>query len=132
MGRRWGRIMAMRFQFGTAAIFIAIAFIAITLAGGLAVFSAYQPANWTIVAIAFFVVQSPFWVPMVFLAYAAGRRTMSVRILIAFAIAEGIAVALNLIFCTKRNIYAKPTLQCTDVHLINLSTSTVFHRFSSV
>lgn len=35
---------------------------------------------------------SPTWVPFVFAAYALGRRSLSAKLVIAFAIVEGIAL----------------------------------------
>jgi uncharacterized membrane protein len=88
----------MKLQFSTSSLLIAIGFIAITIGGILAVYRAYSFADPLAVVVALFVVQSPLWMPMVFLGYVAGRRKMTFKVLIAFALVQTGAVVAMLLF----------------------------------
>jgi hypothetical protein len=49
---------------------------------------------WVIATAAIAAYASFIWMPVVFLAYAAGRRQASIRLLVAFVTAEAIAIGL--------------------------------------
>jgi hypothetical protein len=91
----------MKLQFGTPAILLGTAFIAVWLGGYFATLArnarefnfAATPLLWDTILIWGPVSYSPIWLPLVFLGYAAGRRAISLKFVVAFAIAEALAVA---------------------------------------
>jgi hypothetical protein len=98
-------LVGMKFQFSIKAIFLATTFIAIAL-GGLygwhaMMRRAVEPKGGTVMPISLESVWidlrwgSPFWLPLAFLGYAVGRRTLTVSILIAFALSEAIAIGIT-------------------------------------
>src|SRR5262249_5594012 len=86
----------MRFQFGMSRLLLATTFAALTFGGVLG----YRQINaWGEVLpwgqVAWHIgISSILWIPGVFLAYAIGRSTLTVRIVGAFAFAELWAVAM--------------------------------------
>jgi hypothetical protein len=94
----------MKYQFGTPTLLLAAAFIGICLAGFVAEHKITSPNGiswewfewrWTIGEIC---VAGPVYVPAIFLAFALGRRAMTVRILLAFALTEAaVLVSLKLL-----------------------------------
>jgi hypothetical protein len=86
--RRWPRFSL---QFGTSGLMLAVTFVCICLAsflgawGQLAEFQRHT-LLWELLWL------SPFWFPVVFVAYAAGRREITVKFVLAFAIAQLIAI----------------------------------------
>jgi hypothetical protein len=81
-----------RFQFGISTLLLVAAFIAICIAGLIAGWGELLPAHHKYLPqiVAMF---SPFWAPIVFLAYALGRRTMTAKTVLTFAVVETVAVA---------------------------------------
>lgn len=82
----------MKLQFSIASLLLAAAAIAITCGGIQAYRAGYDedaPDFWA------WYMTSPPWVPAVFAAYAAYRRSLTVRMVLVFALAEATAVILN-------------------------------------
>jgi len=93
---------AMKFQFSMSTLLLATTFAAITFGGILA----YRQINaygyvLTWAQVAWHVgISSILWIPFVFLAYAVGRRTLTLRIVVAFAFAEIFAASLMWVLFT--------------------------------
>jgi hypothetical protein len=92
----------MNLQFTTSALLLAIAFLAISLVGFIAALDVITPTgeswpqyrqDWvwggTMLCWA-----GPVFIPVVFIAYATGRRRLSPRIVAAFAFTEAIAICV--------------------------------------
>ena len=86
----------MKLQFRTSDLFIATTFIAVSVGGFYALMRQFPTVSVLDTLIGFAVIQSPFWLPLVFLGYAIGRRAMTVRLLIVFIVAEAIGLGLML------------------------------------
>ena len=95
----------MKFQFGTKAVLLATAFIAITCGGWIGVLkmivggsggfygdSALQLIPGVLVGMGIY---CGFWWPLVFLGYVVGRWAFNTRIVIVFAVSEAAAVGLS-------------------------------------
>jgi hypothetical protein len=89
----------MKFQFSTSAILLTTAFIAIALGARLGlntvmVHFLHRPkVSWSQWYGECLGITSVIWLQFVAAAYAIGRRRVTVPLLIAFAIAEGVALA---------------------------------------
>jgi hypothetical protein len=69
------------------------AFVSIVLGSIFALVRTYPiDSDWSDFAFDFIVRQSPFWMPIAFLGYIIGRKTITMKVVIAFAIAQAIAV----------------------------------------
>jgi hypothetical protein len=90
----------MKAQFGLRSLLIAIAFVGIWMAGAVAhpiAFSALSPdprirpagPAQTVLSL---LMLSPLWLPLVFAAYAFGRRIFSIRLTLALLIGEALSV----------------------------------------
>lgn len=64
------------------------AFIAISLGGAMPLARVMTRGEWEF-AVVCVAILSPLWVPLVFLAYAVGRRALTPRILALFGVIEG-------------------------------------------
>jgi hypothetical protein len=84
---------AGKFQFGTSTLLLAMAFSGIVIGGFLPIWRAFAPADKASV-VPFYGVVSPIWVTSLFIGYALGRKTLTPKLLIAFAICEAIAVGV--------------------------------------
>jgi len=88
-------------QFGTSTLFLVTAFAAIGFAGIAAAIKQTFPAlKYDLIVSIFWSVDrlrfaGPFFIPVIFAAYVAGRRRITALLLLVFAAAEGIAVALS-------------------------------------
>ncbi len=88
-----GKLFGMKLQFGTSAALLFITCVAIALGGtlGWTRLAGSSPDDewlWYLIA-----VLSPFFVPLVFGAYAIGRRRLTVWMVISFGIAQASVVA---------------------------------------
>ncbi len=83
----------MKLQFSTASLLLATTFIAIAAGGMVPFWQALAPNEHAFVAYLLEAL-SPVIIPFLFVAFALGRRALTVRIVIAFAIGEGAAIAL--------------------------------------
>jgi len=81
----------MKVQYSTASLLRATAFVAISL-GGVIVWRRGSGTYWETV-LTFLVFWGPVWIPLVFVAYALGRRVLTTKTVVAFAVAEGAAIA---------------------------------------
>jgi hypothetical protein len=89
----------MKFQFGTSTLLLATAVIAITC-GGVGTWvlllrqrSLASTLPWDLI-IAVNRVYLPLWVPVLFVAYAIGRKALTVPMVITFAVAETISLGI--------------------------------------
>ena len=80
-------------------MFLTTAFVAICLtAFGVAAArllgdrGAARPDGWVLYVALMVAVFSPFWIPFVVLAYAAGRRAFTWQLVVAFAVVEGLSI----------------------------------------
>ena len=84
----------MRFQFSTKTLLLAITVTSITCCAMLfwwrSVTHGYN-SFWK--AVEWYLIDSLLWFPAIFVAFAIGRRALTVRMVICFAVAEAIAVA---------------------------------------
>jgi hypothetical protein len=83
-----------RFQFSTSALLSITAFMSVWF-GGIIVWSKVQGVPFFEAPeeiLGPFVIYGPFWLPLVFLAYGLGRRTITIRIVLAFALGEAAAI----------------------------------------
>jgi hypothetical protein len=91
----------MRFQFGIKSILLATCIIAIAC-GGVASWIGLTPAkiSWgsALILASYY---APMWLPVVFVAYAIGRRSLTVPIVIALAVTE--AVSIGYIYWMKNH-----------------------------
>lgn len=89
----------MKFQFGTQTILLAIAVIAIACGGAgkwimlLRQRSLASTLPWDLI-LAINLVYLPLWVPVLFVAYAIGRKALTVPMVIIFAVAEAISLGI--------------------------------------
>jgi hypothetical protein len=92
-----GRISRMKFQFGTRTMLLATATIAIALGGILGweqiigLPSADRRLLWTVEIVPF---AAPIWLPIAFGAFAIGRKAITVRMVVALAIAQAVGVGV--------------------------------------
>ena len=77
----------MRFQFATSTLLIAAAFVAVWVGGIVAAWRLLVPAQQEYLAQTLLWL-GPFWFPFVFVAYALGRRTITAKCVLAFALSE--------------------------------------------
>jgi hypothetical protein len=83
----------MKLQFSTRALLIVTAMIAICCSAVLT-WKRYVVPGWDVPAIATGLeFDAAFWVPIAFVAYAIGRRTITLKLVAVFALAEAAAVA---------------------------------------
>jgi hypothetical protein len=89
----------MRFQFGTKAILLATAFVAIACSGLICLhrLTLYH-SNSPWIAINYGLLGAPIWIPVVFASNAIGRRQITFGMLIGFALAEVAAFAAIYVF----------------------------------
>jgi len=84
----------MKLKFSTQSLMLVTAFIGVTLASAL--WNGLQREYWIYYVIE--VVQiSVFFIPIIFAAYALGRRTLTWQLVLAFAIAQGATAWLGYI-----------------------------------
>jgi len=81
----------MRIQFGTWALLLGTAFAAICVGGTLPFWRELTDSDRGRMA-PHFAILSPILVPMLFVAYTAGRKALTTKIVVAFAISEAVAV----------------------------------------
>jgi hypothetical protein len=103
------RIVGMKVQFGTKALLLTTAFVSIYLAGVTAGLNMLRRpgtgAPWddlmfdVVRPLLFFM---PFWVPLIFIAYAVGRRAISPGIVLALAVGEATAICAMLFVLNSR------------------------------
>ena len=100
-------IVVMKAQFSTRAILLATAFIAVACGAWVAYRHNYlQQPLWEPPLPLPLVITAPLWIPFVFLAYAIGRRTLTARFVVAFALIELAAVFFKWSTCDW--MYALP------------------------
>lgn len=98
-------LVGMKFQFSIKAILLATAFIAIAL-GGLYGWNdimrrTLEPKGGKVMPVSLMQMwidlrwSSPFWLPLAFLGYATGRRTLTLSIIIPFAMSEAVAMGIT-------------------------------------
>ena len=76
-----------RFQFSTSSILLATSFVGICIGGMLPLGRRMTPNDQALIGWVMFVM-SPFWVPFLYIAYAMGRRTLTLKTVLAFAVTE--------------------------------------------
>jgi hypothetical protein len=83
----------MRIQFGTSFLFFATAWVAITLSAFLTSSRASTPrlSGGILEVLRILGVFGPCWLPFVLLAFALGRRRVTIRILLVFVAMEAAA-----------------------------------------
>jgi hypothetical protein len=82
-----------RFQFGTSSILLVTAVVSISLAGAISRLQTLERvSSWLLVSIA---VMGPFWVPIAFMSFCAGRGRISAQSVAFLASIEFVAVALS-------------------------------------
>jgi len=85
----------MRFQFSTSTLLLAVTIVAITCAGSIAWARVFE-VNPAVVSGVFYIgMTSPLWTPIAFLAFAIGRRSMTAKLVVAFAILEATSIGLS-------------------------------------
>jgi hypothetical protein len=86
----------MRFQFSTRQILLATAFAAITFSGIGGFTSTASFSHVWILWPGFYAgVSAPLWMPIVFVAYAIGRRSFTTSLVVIFALMEFAAVFIS-------------------------------------
>jgi hypothetical protein len=91
-------MLGMKLQFRTIDIFVVTGFIAVWIGGILAVMR-LSPSISVVTELTYFVLLlSPFWIPIFFAGYAFGRKALTGRILMAFAVADSIGVGVNFLW----------------------------------
>jgi hypothetical protein len=83
----------MKPQFGTSALLLATAFAAICASGMLPYWRESTPHDWAYLGW-LLPLMTPILFPFLFLAYALGRRALTAKIVLAFAISEAAAVGV--------------------------------------
>jgi hypothetical protein len=85
----------MRLQFGTSGLILILTFIGISLGSFLSVWHRLNDAQqeWLPFELAYV---APIWLPLVFAAYAAGRRVITVKFVLAFAMVQLLAYGVVL------------------------------------
>jgi hypothetical protein len=83
----------MKFQFGTSTLLLTTAFIAICVGGILPFGRELSSGEWSYVG-RILLLMAPILSPCLFVAYAVGRRTLTAKIVLAFAISEAAAVGV--------------------------------------
>jgi hypothetical protein len=97
-----GYDLGMKFQFGIRTALLVITTIAIAC-GGVVYWTEWMvhhigvPAKWTIV-LESFGLTAPLWMPITFLAFAFGRKSLSWKLVVAFAAAEDVACGIFIYF----------------------------------
>jgi hypothetical protein len=86
----------MRFQFGTKAILLATAFVAIACGGYFALVrmggsSLSELPQLLLIA----AIYGPLWLPFAFLGYIIGWKSLTARTIIVFALSEAAAVGIH-------------------------------------
>jgi hypothetical protein len=82
-------------HFGTSTLLLATAFAAVCIGGTLPFWRALTPRDWDNVA-PFFGTLLPLLIPCVFVGVVVGRRALTLRTVLAFAISEAIAAGIFL------------------------------------
>jgi len=85
----------MKFRFTTSAILLATAVAGISAGGWLGwagTFGLPMPFGMPVTSLG---VCSPLWMPVAFIAFAIGRKSLTVKMVIGFAIAEAIAFGIK-------------------------------------
>jgi hypothetical protein len=87
-------IRGMKLQFRTATLLAFTAFVAIACGGygGIRAIAGGELTAYTWRTLAIF---SPLWLPLVFAAYACGRRKLTALLLVAFAIGEAASLGIR-------------------------------------
>ena len=89
-----GKLAGMKLQFSLATLLLATAVTAIGYTGILCWLKLVQRsgARWFLAAIAF---QTPVWLPFAFVAFILGRKSLTLSMVIVFAIAEAACIGLS-------------------------------------
>jgi hypothetical protein len=93
-------MQGMKFQFSTKTIFLVITAAGISFAGWLGwagTFGLPMPIGIPVTA---FLVGGPLWMPAVFLAFAFGRKALTPKMVIGFAVAEAITFGIKWLLLT--------------------------------
>ena len=86
----------MKLQFGTRGLLLAAATAAIVCAGAIAWGRVYYPSGTSIWPILYYLtLVGPLWTPFAFITFAIGQKSLTTKMVIAFAIAETIAVGIQ-------------------------------------
>jgi hypothetical protein len=87
----------MKFQFGTRALLLATAYVAVACGGwiGTLKMDAGYPSEAVRQVLGMIAIYCPFWLPFVFLGFAVGRRALTARAVTVFALSEAAAVGLT-------------------------------------
>jgi hypothetical protein len=92
---RWSDIMrGMRFRFATSTLLLIVAAVAISC-GGMIGWGKIEGQIAFGRILLFTLLVSPLWLPFAFFAFAVGRRVLTARMVLVFAIAEGAAVGIS-------------------------------------
>ncbi len=87
-----------QFQFGTKSILLATAVVAITCGGVIATGRIWRPGGLSPIPydriLLMFLANAPIWTPVVFVAFALGRKKLTVPMTIAFALMEAAAIGI--------------------------------------
>ena len=86
----------MKFQFSTKAIMLATAIVAIACGGVLVVRTIWSPDDTVPFHLILleFVANAPIWTPVAFVAFAFGRKKLTVPMTIGFALMEAAAIGI--------------------------------------
>jgi hypothetical protein len=87
----------MKFQFRISTLLSLTAFVAI-VCGGYVGIRVIAGGDLTWFAWRTLAIFSPMWLPLVFAAYACGRRKLTVPLLVAFAIGEAVSLGISYLF----------------------------------
>jgi uncharacterized membrane protein len=83
----------MKLQFGTSTALLFVTCVAIALGGSIGWVRLADATNDPVGVLNLIALLSPFFVPVVFTAYAIGRRRLTVVMVVGFAIAQAAVVA---------------------------------------
>jgi hypothetical protein len=93
LNRQSGKIAGMKLQFGTSTALLFITCVAIACGGSIGWLRLADATNDSVGVLYLIALLSPFFVPVVFAAYAIGRRRLTVLMVVCFAIIQATVVA---------------------------------------
>jgi hypothetical protein len=77
-------------RFSTSTLLLSVAVAAVSFGGSVAAWGRKIQARYFFVGVG---LDAPLWLPITFVAFAVGRKALTVRMVVAFAVAEAAAVA---------------------------------------
>jgi hypothetical protein len=79
---------SMKFQFGLSTLLLVVVFFSVWAGALVALWKPIRPAE----SVQMLIFLGPYWVPLVFAAFAVGRKSLTVWMVLAFSLSEAASI----------------------------------------